>query len=207
MTQNQTTDTSSSESKLVQSLINAFQADRRAERKRHYVKYGLAAGVVFAYLFTLGLGVTQLVGPSEASKDEPYAALVRVTGEIMPGKSASAEVVNPLLEKAFADKQAKGVVVQINSPGGTPVQSALIHDRINLLKAKYNKKVVMVGEDMMASGAYLIASAGDEIVVNRSTVAGSIGVISAGFGFTGVMEKLGVERRVMTAGESKNLLD
>jgi protease-4 len=134
--------------------------------------------------------------------------VVRVEGEIGPGKGASAEVLNPLLESAFEDKNAKGVILRVNSPGGTPVQSALVNERIRELKKQHpEKKVVAVGEDMMTSGAYFISSAADEIVVNRSTIIGSIGVITRGFGFQGLMEKLGVERRVMTAGESKNMMD
>jgi protease-4 len=184
-----------------QSLLD----DRKAERRRTYIKYGILGAI--AALYAGAFLVAQLYSGEDAASPEKYAAMVKISGAIGPGESASAAAINPLLERAFSDKGAQGVVLVINSPGGTPVQSSLIHDRVVELKKKHNKKVVVVGEDMLTSGAYLIAVAADEIVVNRSTVAGSIGVISRGFGFTGLMDKLGVERRVMTAGESKNMMD
>lgn len=185
-------------------LVTEFLRDeRKKDRKSVYFKYSVIAALGLSYLAIALVGVM----PQKTSPDKPYAALVRLNGEILPGKDGGAHAINPLLARAFADEDAKGVVVVINSPGGTPVQSALIHDQIKLLKEKHNKPVVVVGEDMLTSGAYMVAVAADHIVVNRSTVVGSIGVISRGFGFTRVMEKLGVERRVLTAGESKNMLD
>lgn len=184
-----------------QSLLD----DRKAERRRTYIKYGILGGI--AALYAAAFYATSLHSSDKPDLPDTYAALVRISGPIGPDEAASAANINPLLERAFADSNAEGVVLLVNSPGGTPVQSSLIHDRIVGLKKQYNKKVVVVGEDLLTSGAYLIAVAGDEIVVNRSTVTGSIGVIARGFGFTGLMDKLGVERRVMTAGESKNLLD
>lgn len=188
---------------MVKVLWSEHLKDRKAQRRASYIKVGVIAGLALLYLLALvaGLGI-KASGPAGN-----YAAVVRVTGDIMPGKEASAAALNPLLEQAFADPKAKGVVLLVNSPGGTPVQSALIHDRIVQLKKQHKKKVIAVGEDMLTSGAYMIAVAADEIVVNRSTMAGSIGVISRSFGFTGLMDKVGVERRVMTAGESKNMLD
>lgn len=187
----------SPESQLVRELI----ADRRRARRIAYIKYGVLT------VLALALFVGTL-GSKDPSGSAPYAALVRVEGEILPGKPASAESINPLLEKAFSDPEAKAVVLLVNSPGGTPVQASLVHDRIRALRALHpGKPVVAVAEDMMTSGAYMIASAADRIVVNRSTVAGSIGVISRGFGFTGLMDKLGIERRVQTAGDAKNMAD
>jgi protease-4 len=184
-----------------QSLID----DRKAERRRTYIKYGILG---FIAMFYAGAFLVAQLGSGEsANSPEKYAALVNISGAIGPGGSASAASINPLLERAFADGKAQGVVLVINSPGGTPVQSSLIHARIVELKKKHNKKVLVVGEDMLTSGAYFIAVAADKIVVNRSTIAGSIGVISRGFGFTGLMDKLGVERRVMAAGGSKNMMD
>lgn len=188
------------ENHVMMQMWQSLLDDRKAARRVTYIKYGILGGL--ALLYAVGAAVA-VKGDAVATPDS-YAALVRINGAIGPGESASALTINPLLERAFADPAAKGVVLLVNSPGGTPVQSALIHDRIVGLKKQHNKKVVVVGEDLLASGAYMIAVAGDEIVVNRSTVAGSIGVVSRGFGFTGAMEKLGVERRVMTAGESKN---
>lgn len=184
-------------------VVAVLMDDRKKSRRASYVKFSIAAAVALLYVGVIMKGVSQ----ATQTPDEPYAAVVSISGEIGPGKSASIEQVGPLLDSAFSDKAAKGVILRINSPGGTPVQSALIHDRIVALKKQYNKKVMAVGEDMVTSGAYMIAVSADKIFVNRSTLAGSIGVISRSFGFTGTMEKLGVERRVMTAGESKNLLD
>jgi len=184
-------------------IFDQLQRERRRERHATYFKYAVLLGLGVGYLSVLAMGFSL----RDNKPDEPYVAVVRIEGEIIAGKSAAAKVVTPVLDKAFADKDAKGVVLIINSPGGTPVQSALIHDRIQYLKAKHNKSVAVVGQDLLTSGAYLIAVAGDHIAANRSTLVGSIGVVSRGFGFTGLLDKLGVERRVMTAGESKNLLD
>lgn len=186
-------------------MWKSLLADRKAERRRTYVKYAILGGIAISYA---ALFLFAKVQTSETvGLPDKYASLVRLSGQIAPGGDINANAVNPVLEKAFSDPKSVGVVLLVNSPGGTPVQSALIHDRIQQLKERHKKKVVVVGEDMLTSGAYLIAVAGDEIVVNRSTLAGSIGVISQSFGFTGLMDKLGVERRVMTAGESKNMLD
>lgn len=147
-----------------------------------------------------------------STHDEPpsgdYAALVRIEGMIGADQKAAADKIGPALVRAFKDKKAKGIVLLINSPGGSPVQASLIHDRIVKLRAEYpGKKVVTVAEDMMTSAAYLIATGTTEIYVNRSTIAGSIGVIMSGFGYNNVMSKFGVERRVYTAGEHKNRFD
>ena len=188
---------------MSEQLVRDLLAERRFDRRKTYFKYGVIALAALTFL-----GGLRGAGSSTSSISEPYAAVVRVEGEILPGRPASAEGLNPQLEKAFSDESAKAVILLVNSPGGTPVQASLVHDRIKALKAAHpGKPVVAVGEDMMTSGAYMIASAADRIVVNRSTVAGSIGVITRGFGFSGLMNKLGVERRVQTAGESKNMAD
>jgi signal peptide peptidase SppA len=138
--------------------------------------------------------------------------VIRMSGAIMAGGSQFRPALNlaavaPLLEKAFAIKDAPAVAISINSPGGSPVQSRLIYKRIRDLAAEKNKRVFMFVEDVAASGGYMIAVAGDEIIADPSSIVGSIGVISASFGFTGLMEKLGVERRVHTAGNNKSVLD
>lgn len=115
--------------------------------------------------------------------------------------------VAPLLQRAFAIKSAPVVAIIINSPGGSPVQSRLIAKRIRDLADEHNKPVLVFVEDAAASGGYFIAVAGDEIIVDPSSIVGSIGVIMAGFGFVGALEKLGIERRVYTAGNSKSTLD
>lgn len=183
-------------------LLQELLKERRKDRWLAIARTALLFLVGVAYL--VGMAVTFGV---TGSQPKDYVALVKVSGMIADGKEASYENLAPALKAAFEDKTAKGVILQINSPGGTPVQASLIHDLIVELKQKHQKPVVAVGEDMMTSGAYFIAVAADKIYANRSTVAGSIGVISAGFGFTGLMDKLGIERRVATAGESKNMLD
>lgn len=144
---------------------------------------------------------------SPALKTGNYVSLVKITGPIMPNSANSADRLGKSLRAAFADKRAKGVVLLINSPGGAAVQSALIHDKILRLKKHFKKKVIVVAEDSLASGAYMIAVAADEIYVNDSTVTGSIGVVVRGFGFTGAMKKVGVTRRLFTAGKYKGRLD
>ena len=112
-----------------------------------------------------------------------------------------------IIKKAFTFKKAKSIAISINSPGGSPVQSHLIHDYIRQLAKKNKKKVIVFAEDVAASGGYLIACAGDEIYANSSSIVGSIGVISASFGFQDAIKKIGIQRRVYTAGKNKSTLD
>jgi protease-4 len=137
----------------------------------------------------------------------PHTALVEVRGEIAADSEASAENLVAALKSAFEDSGAQAVVLRINSPGGSPVQAGIINDEIRRLKAKHQKKVYAVVEEICASGAYYIAVAADEIFVDKASLVGSIGVLMDGFGFTGTMEKLGVERRLLTAGTNKGMLD
>ena len=137
----------------------------------------------------------------------PHTALVELRGEIAADTEASAEQMMAALRNAFEDKGAAAVVLRINSPGGSPVQSGLINDEIQRLKALHKKKVYAVVEEVCASGAYYVAVAADEIYVDKASIVGSIGVLMDGFGFTGLMDKLGVERRLLTAGENKGMLD
>ncbi|AQX30321.1 S49 family peptidase [Bartonella schoenbuchensis] len=138
--------------------------------------------------------------------------VVRLHGAIMDSNSFMARTLSlgrcaPLLDKAFADKKAPAVVLIINSPGGSPVQSRLIFQRIRDLANEKNKQVLVFIEDVAASGGYMIACAGDEIFADPSSVVGSIGVVSASFGFPELLKKIGVERRVYTAGKNKVVLD
>ncbi|OPB29192.1 S49 family peptidase [Bartonella sp. WD12.1] len=138
--------------------------------------------------------------------------VVRLHGAIMDSNSFMARTLSlgrcaPLLDKAFADKKAPAVVLIINSPGGSPVQSRLIFQRIRDLANEKNKQVLVFVEDVAASGGYMIACAGDEIFADPSSVVGSIGVVSASFGFPELLKKIGVERRVYTAGKNKVVLD
>ena len=141
----------------------------------------------------------------------PVIPVVRLQGMIAAGSGArrglSMAMMAPLLDKAFAIKNAPVVAIVINSPGGSPVQSSLIFQRIRALSKEKNKPVLAFVEDVAASGGYWLACAGDEIYVNPASVIGSIGVVSAGFGFEGAIEKLGVTRRVYTAGKRKVMLD
>jgi protease-4 len=137
----------------------------------------------------------------------PHTAVVEIKGEIAAGADASAEFVNAALRAAFEDEGAKAVVLLINSPGGSPVQAGIINDEVIRLKAKYKKPVYAVVEETCASAAYYIAVSADRIFVDKASIVGSIGVLMDGFGFTGLMDKLGVERRLLTAGENKGFLD
>jgi protease-4 len=137
----------------------------------------------------------------------PHTALIEVRGEIAADGEASAEGLVAALKSAFEDKGAQAVVLRINSPGGSPVQAGIINDEIRRLKVLHKKKVYAVVEEMCASGAYYIAVATDEIYVDKASLVGSIGVLMDGFGFVGAMEKLGVERRLLTAGANKGMLD
>jgi len=133
---------------------------------------------------------------------------VEVNGIIAPGSDASAEKVNASLQAAFKDKNTQGVIVRINSPGGSPVQAQTIYDEMKRLRKKYPEiPLYAVVEDVCASGGYFVAAGADRIYVGKASIVGSIGVLMNGFGFTGLMEKLGVERRLITAGENKGMLD
>ena len=141
------------------------------------------------------------------TKSGPHTAVVDIKGEIASGAEASAEFVVAALRSAFEDEGSKAVVLLIKSPGGSPVQAGIINDEIVRLKAIHQKPIYAVVEETCASAAYYIASAADDIFVDKASIVGSIGVLMDGFGFTGTMEKLGVERRLITAGENKGFLD
>ena len=142
-----------------------------------------------------------------ASPTGPHTALIEVRGEIGAGAEASAENLVPGIKSAFEDDNAKAVVLRINSPGGSPVQAGIINDEIRRLKKLHNKKVYAVVEETCASGAYYIAVAADEIYADKASVVGSIGVLMDSFGAVGLMDKLGIERRLLTAGENKGIGD
>lgn len=161
----------------------------------------LYVGLFLVALFTLGRG-----GHGEPTMD--HTALISIDGEIDAGGNNSADKVIAALNDAFEAKHAKGIVIKINSPGGSPVQAGMIVDEIRRLRATDTEKPVhVVVEDLCASGGYYIAVAGADIYVDKASLVGSIGVIMSGFGATGLMEKLGIERRAYTAGENKAFLD
>ena len=149
--------------------------------------------------------------PPRLRKSLPIVHHVRLHGAIGMGTplrpALTAKDIEPVLERAFSRKGIAAVALSINSPGGSAVQSALIHGRIKALAKKHKQRVIVFCEDVAASGGYWLACAGDEIYADESSIVGSIGVIAAGFGFVEAMAKLGVERRVHTAGESKAILD
>ncbi len=187
---------------VVKLLLADHKRDRRWRNIRFFITLTLATLFFIYALFPNWLDFTV------TKRDKPYVALVRLTGMIAPEQDFSAEAAIPLLVSAFEDKDAKAVVLDINSGGGTVVQSAIIYDRLMMLKVQYpNKPLIVIGEDMLASGAYLVALAADKIYVNANTFTGSIGVVSKGFGFTTAMQKVGVSRRTFTAGVNKDRFD
>jgi protease-4 len=188
---------------LIEKLATAaLQEQRRARRWGIFWKL-----LGFAYLTVLILLAMDFKWTKEP-KAERHTALVEVNGLIAPGTDASAEKVTLALQSAFKDRNTAGVVLRINSPGGSPVQAQTIFDEIRRLRAKHPAiPLYAVVEDLCASGGYYVAAAADRIYVARSSLLGSIGVRLDGFGVTGLMEKLGVERRLLVAGENKSMLD
>lgn len=164
--------------------------------------------LTFIYLFILLFLATDLFTGDEMSRARKHTALVELRGVISPDSVSSADNVNAGLQQAFKDAKTQGVILRINSPGGSPVQAGYINDEIRRLRAEYPQiPLYAVIEDVCASGGYYVAAAADKIYVDKASIVGSIGVLMNGFGFTGAMEKLGVERRLITAGENKALLD
>jgi protease-4 len=184
-------------------LAFATLAEQRASRRwRIFFRFAwlaLIIGLVWTGTHKGGMG--------SGNPSQPHTAVVTIKGEIADGAQASAEWVVSALRAAFEDEGSQAVVIQINSPGGSPVQAGIINDEIRRLKAKHKKPVYAVVEESCASAAYYIAVAADEIYVDKASIVGSIGVLMDGFGFTGLMDKVGVERRLMTAGENKGFLD
>ena len=162
------------------------------------------------WLTIFGVLAFVLFHQGSASRTDPttaHTAVVEIKGEIASGADASAEFVVASMRSAFEDEGSQAVVLLINSPGGSPVQAGIINDEILRLKEKYKKPVYAVVEETCASAAYYIAAAADDIYVDKASIVGSIGVLMDGFGFTGLMDKLGVERRLLTAGENKGFMD
>ena len=163
--------------------------------------------LTFAYVTVLIVLAVDLKGGGDA-KGEKHTALVEVQGVIGPGTESSAEKVVLALQSAFKDKNTQGVVMRINSPGGSPVQAQSIFDEMKRLRQKHPEiPLYVVVEDLCASGGYYVAAAADKIYVAKGSIIGSIGVRMDNFGLVGLMEKLGVERRLITAGKNKALLD
>jgi len=164
--------------------------------------------LTFAYISLILIMAVDWQGRADMAGGRKHTAMVEVNGLIGPGSDASAEKVNTALQAAFKDKNTQGVVVRINSPGGSPVQAQTIYDEMRRLRTKYpDIPLYAVVEDICASGGYFVAVGADRIYVSKASIVGSIGVLMNGFGFTGLMDKLGIERRLITAGENKGMLD
>lgn len=187
---------------VIERFARDYLRDRRSDRRwRMFFR--------LMWLLLIGLGVMAAMSArtTASAPSGPHTALVEVRGEIAPDTQASAEVLVAALKSAFEDKGAQAVVLRFNSPGGSPVQAGIVNDEIRRLKKLHDKKVYAVVEEVCASGAYYIAVAADEIYTDKASIVGSVGVLMDGFGFTGAMDKLGVERRLLTAGENKGLGD
>ena len=185
----------------------AFAALNEQRRSRRWSIFFRALFLGYLILILL---MAYLPGDSNTklSKSGVHTALIEVKGVIADGAEASADNIITGLRAAFKEQNAKAIILRINSPGGSPVQAGYIYDEIKRLRKEYkNKKVYAVITDMCASGGYYIASAADEIYADKASIVGSIGVLMNGFGFTGAMEKFGVERRLYTAGDHKGFLD
>ncbi|MGV3741123.1 MAG: S49 family peptidase [Burkholderiaceae bacterium] len=185
--------------KLALDTLKEQRARRRWNIFFRFVTLAIVLVVLFR-AFDLGSGDMEASGR--------HTALVEIDGTIEAGGSGAADNVIPALNRAYEDAGSVGVILRINSPGGSPVQAGMINDEIARLRTAYPKKPLhVVVDEMCASGGYYIAAAADKIFVNKASIVGSIGVLMGGFGFTELMEKVGVERRVMTAGENKAFMD
>lgn len=189
----------------LEKLLLATVAEQRAARR-----WGIffKLGFLFLALMVLWSFNDFNITGTDGELVGKHTALIEINGSIEDEGSGSADVVLPSLNKAFSDAQSVAVVLRINSPGGSPVQAGIIVDEIVRLKRGYpDKPVYVVVDEICASGGYYIAAAADQIYVNKASIVGSVGVLMDGFGFTGTMEKLGVERRLLTAGDNKGFLD
>lgn len=189
-------------------VLERLALETLAEQRRRR-RWGIFFKLLgFAYLTAVIWMIGDFGEPESLAEGRGHTALVQVDGVIGPGNQASAERVITALQAAFDDRGTRGVVLRINSPGGSPVQAGMINDEIRRLRSVYKDiPLYAVVEDICASGGYYVAVAADKIFVDKASVVGSIGVLMDGFGFTGTMNKLGVERRLLTAGQNKGFLD
>jgi protease-4 len=181
--------------------LAAVQEQRKSRQWGIFFK-----SLTFLYLFIVLFAFMGWLGESEKVLGK-HTALVDMQG-VISSEDVSADMVVMGLQSAFEDKRTMGVILRINSPGGSPVQAGQIYDEIKRLRAKYPATpLYVVVDDICASGGYYVAAAADKIFVDKASIVGSIGVLMDGFGFTKAMDKLGVERRLLTAGENKGFLD
>lgn len=187
----------------IERLASSALTEQRAARR-----WGIFfKGLTFTYLFVILLIVLGVAGGDKKTFDA-HTALIDISGVIEAGGEVSADAVMSSLHEAYDNKGTKGIILRINSPGGSPVQAGIINDEIKRQKRLHPEiPVYAVVEDICASGGYYIAAAADKIYVDKASIVGSIGVLMDGYGFTEVMKKIGVERRLMTAGENKAMLD
>lgn len=189
--------------KLIEKVVTGLQSEQRKSRRWGIFFKLMALCYVIFIVVVMRTPAEGLVRGGA----EPYAAIIEINGAIAADQDASADNIITALREAFDDQQVLGVVLRINSPGGSPVQSGYVYDEIKRLKQIRELPVYAVIMDMGASGAYYIAAAADEIYADKASLVGSIGVVGSGFGFTGAMEKLGIDRRLYTSGEHKGFLD
>ena len=184
----------------------AFAALKEQRRARYWgIFFKL---LTFAYVTFILVMAFDWRGEDGITGGSKHTALVNLEGVIESKGDASADRITGALQSAFEDKNTQGVIMRINSPGGSPVQSGIIYDEVRRLRGIHpNTPLYVVVEDICASGGYFVAASADRIYVNKASIVGSIGVLMDGFGFTGTMEKLGVERRLLTAGDNKGMLD
>lgn len=188
----------------LEKLFLATLKEQKSQR-RWKIFFRLCYLVIFIILFLL---IRNSLGPSSADKLKAHTALITLEGEISATNGANASDIIDGLDAAFADSNTQGVILSINSPGGSPVQSSEIYDEIKRQRELHPKiKLYAVCEDICASGSYYVAAAADDIYVNPSSLVGSVGVLMNGFGFVGTMNKLGIERRLATAGSHKGFMD
>ncbi|MDR2366338.1 MAG: S49 family peptidase [Zoogloeaceae bacterium] len=202
-----TSDTSADpawERKVLENLVLSTLKEQRAKRRWGiFFKF-----IVLFYFFVLMAMLSGWRSNNDSVGDARHTALINLQGVIDAQGEITAERINAALKSAFENQNTAGVILRINSPGGSPAQSGMIYDEIRRQRALHpDIPLYAVVEDICASGAYFVAAAADRIYVNQSSLVGSIGVLIDGFGFTGAMEKIGVERRLMTAGENKGFLD
>ena len=187
-------------------ILERLAEDYMKDRKwRRYLKVGF-----FLLVVVYVIAVLSVAGGSakSAGASKPHTAVVSLNGVIGGGKGILAKQINHSLRRAFESKQSQAVILHANSPGGSPVQSAEINEEILRLRELYpSKQIITVMSDVCASGCYYVAVASDEIYANKSSIVGSIGVRMDSFGFVGLLDKIGVERRSLTAGENKAILD
>lgn len=184
----------------------AFQSLKEQKRNRFWGVF--FKSLTFIWLFLMLFYMLNWIGASSGKSSEDHTALINIQGVIGAQDEVNADSVMSSLHDAYENKHTKGVILRINSPGGSPVQAGIINDEIKRQRKLHPEiPVYAVVEDICASGGYYIAVAADKIYVDKASIIGSVGVLMDGFGFTGVMEKFGVERRLMTAGENKAMLD